>query len=184
MKKILAIVLLAASLAVSARAAAIVGFEAGYLTDWKEAYYSARFGYEFKADTSLSHQLEIEVSYTEKSDSVTVDGDVVTAKGKIMPITLNYRAEFVGANKLGFYLGVGAGMAQTSVSGSGFGVSASESASSFAYQGFAGITYKASDTTSLHLGVKYIKIEDIKIMGVTASVGDDFGISAGISVKF
>lgn len=184
MKKILVITLLAACFAVSAQAAAVVGFEAGYLTSWKEGYYSARLGYVVKADTSISHQLEVEIGYTEKSDSVGVPGGVVTATGKIMPITLNYRAEIASNDKLGFYLGAGIGTARTSVSGSGFGVSVSDSANSMTYQGFAGVTYKATDTTSLHLGVKYIWIDDINIMGTKAKVGDDFGISAGISFKF
>ena len=184
MKKILAIALLTASLVATAQAAAIVGFEAGYLTDSKEAYYAARVGYELKADTSLSHQLEVEIGYTESSDSVAVTGGVVTAKGKIVPLTLNYRAVVTGADKLGYYFGLGVGLAQTSVSGSGLGVSVSDNASSFAYQGFAGVSYKATDTTSLHLGVKYLWIDDVKIMGVKAKVGDDFGITAGVSFKF
>ena len=189
MKRILAIALLTTSLAASAQAAAIVGFEAGYLTDAKEAYYSARFGYELKADTSLSHQLEVEIGYTEQSETQSVAEAVMTAKGKIMPLTLNYRAEFAGTDKLGFYFGIGVGMARTSISESGASIAAqvitiSDHASSLAYQGFAGVTYKATDTTSLHLGVKYLKIDDIKVMGGKASVGDDFIITAGVSLKF
>jgi opacity protein-like surface antigen len=184
MKRILAVTLLAASLAVSAQAAATVGFEAGYLTSWKEAYYSARIGYVLKVDTSISHQLEVEIGYTEKTDSVGVPGGVVTATGKIVPITLNYRAEIASTDKFGCYVGAGIGTARTSVSGSGFGVTISDSANSMTYQGFAGITYKATDTTSLHLGVKYIWVDDINILGTKAKVGDDFGVSAGISFKF
>lgn len=187
MKKILTIALLAASLAVSAQAV-IVGFEAGYLTDNNDAYFSARIGHEVKADTSLSHQLEAEIGYTEHSEAISLGlapGDTVTSKTKLTPLTLNYRVEMARTDKLGFYFGAGIGVARVSFGFPGSGrpwISSSDNV--LALQGFAGVTYKATATTSLHLGLKYLWIDDVKVMGVSAAVGDDLAIMAGVSFKF
>lgn len=186
MKKILAIVLLTASLALSARAVIITGFEAGYLTDSKDSYLAARLGVELKSATSVSHQLEAELGYSRGSDSIAGPGPTpISATTKIMPLTLNYRAEFAGANKLGYYLGFGAGVSRNRISFAGSGVPlVSDSDTALALQGFAGINYKATPATSLQLGLKYIWIGEAELLGVKADVGDDLAIMAGISFKF
>ena len=172
MKKFVSLVILAASLAASARAAVIIGGDVGYLVDAEEAYYSARLGFPVATKNTLSHQVELEVGYTEQKDS--------GAKGDFVPLTLNYRLESTPANKLGFYFGVGAGIAFTDVSGFG----ASDNGNSFAAQAFTGLTYHASQTVSLHAGVKYIWIDNVKLFGTKIEVGDDVALSAGISFKF
>jgi len=44
-KKFVSLLLLATSLAASARAAVVIGGDVGYLFDAEEAYYSARIGF-------------------------------------------------------------------------------------------------------------------------------------------
>lgn len=177
MKKILTIALLATSLAASASAATIIGFEAGYLTDSKDAYLATRVGFEVKADTALSHQLEIEVGYSKSTDS--------GVNFKIMPLTLNYRAEFLGGNKLGYYLGGGVGMCRSSIGFSGSGVPwISDSDTSLALQAFTGINYRVSPTTTLQLGLKYLWIGEATLVGIKDDVGDDLAIMAGVSFRF
>lgn len=171
MKKIVSLALIATTLAVSAQAV-ILGFDAGYLIDAEEEFISARLGREFKADASLSHQLEAEIGITSMRDA--------GLKGDILPVMINYRAESVAANKLGFHFGVGAGFARTSVSG--FGVS--DDGTSFAAQAFTGLGYQVSPSAKLHLGVKYLWIDDVKLFGTSLDVGDDVAVSAGISFRF
>jgi opacity protein-like surface antigen len=177
MKKLISVLLLATGLAASAQAAVILGADVGYLVDGEEAYYSARLGYAFKADPALVHHLELEVGYTEQKDSGVT--------GEFLPVMVNYRAETIAARRLGFYFGAGAGFARTDVSVPGSGVwSVSDSNNSFAAQAFAGVSIKASDSVALHLGAKYIWIDDVELLGVDVDVGDDVVLSAGISFKF
>lgn len=178
MKKILAIALLTASLAVSAQAV-IIGASVGYLTDSKEPYFAARAGIEFSSAGSLSHIGEFEIGYT--SDSAG------GAKASILPVTLNYRAQFAGTGKIGGYAGFGAGFARTSVSVPGSGVPRiSDNGTSLALQGFAGVSFQLSPAASLDLGARYIWIDDVKlqVFGVKAEVGDDLALECGFHVRF
>lgn len=184
MKKLVSLILVATSLAVSARAL-IVGAEIGYLTDNQDAYYSGRVGWDFKSGPEMSHQLELEVGYTQHSETVSLLGSSVTAKSKITPFTVNYRAETTRAGKLGYYFGAGLGLARTSFNMPGSGVpTISDSASGFAVQAFTGVSYQPSAATTLHLGVKYLWIDDVDMFGSSVEVGDDIALMAGVSFKF
>jgi opacity protein-like surface antigen len=188
MKKLVLLALVATSLAVSARAL-ILGADIGYLTDNKDAYYSARVGWDFKSGPELSHQLELELGYTQHTDSETYPAPLtpttITVKSKIQPITVNYRAETTRAGKLGYYFGAGVGVSRTSVSMPGSGVpTISDSASGFTLLAFTGVSYQASPTATLHLGAKYLWIDEVKLLGTTIEVGDDIALTAGVSFKF
>lgn len=173
MKKFVSLALIAASLAVSARAL-VVGADAGYLLDSQEEYISGRIGHAFASNDSLVHHVELELGYSSQKES--------GGKGSFLPVTVNYRAQSIAANKLGFYYGVGAGFARTKVS---INVpSLSDSGTSFAAQAFVGLSYQVSDNGALHLGVKYIWIDDVDLLGSSIEVGDDIALSAGFSVKF
>gem|GEM_PF-1643545 len=176
MKKIIAYLLLTAGLALSTQAATTAGFEAGYLTDGQDAYIAARLGYEFKATTSVSHQAEIELGYSESTES--------GVKFKILPLTLNYRAEFAATGKLSYYAGAGIGICRNSLSYSGYSYTSSDSNNALVLQAFSGVNYKASPSATLHLGLKYIWIGETELLGIKANVGDDVAIMAGVSFKF
>ena len=171
MKKILFSLLIALGLAVSARAV-LVGFDIGYLTDSKKPYYAARVGTEFTKDDSIAHIGEVELGYTTDSEG--------GATASIMPVTVNYRAQIAGNGTFGGYLGAGAGMAESRFSGLGL----SDSNWSFAWQAFAGISYKISDAAWFDLGARYIKVSDVKLFGVNFKVGDDTAIEGGFHFKF
>jgi len=172
MKKFVSLVLLATSLAASARAAVIVGADVGYLVDGEWLQTATVTNDLYAARNTLTHQVELEVGYTSQEES--------GIKGTFVPLTLNYRLESTPAIKLGFYFGAGAGITSTEVSGYG----QSDNGSSFAAQAFAGLTYQANPTVSLHAGVKYIWIDDVELFGTKVEVGDDVVLSAGISFKF
>jgi hypothetical protein len=127
MKRILAIALLAASLTASAPAV-IVGASIGYLTDSQDTYFAARAGTAFSSTDSLAHIGELEI------------GSEGGAKASLLPLTLNYRAQFTGTGKIGGYAGLGTGLVRTRVSVPGSGVpTISDSGTSLAAQGFAGV---------------------------------------------
>ncbi len=184
MKKFVSLALIAASLTVSAKAL-IIGADVGYLLDDKEEFISARIGHALKSDTSLSHQIELELGYSSHSETIAPLGAPIKATSKITPVTLNYRAESIAANKLGYYFGVGAGIARTGIKFAGSGVpTVSDNSTSLALQGFVGLSYQVSAAAKLHLGAKYIWIDEVKLLGIKADVGDDVAITGGISVKF
>lgn len=184
MKKFVSLALIAASLAVSARAL-VVGADIGYLLDDKEEYISARVGHAFKTGTSLSHQMELEIGHTSHSETVAPLGAPVKATANLTPVTLNYRFESIAANKLGYYFGAGAGFARASFKFAGSGVpSVSDSGTAFALQGFVGVSYQVSAATCLHVGAKYLWIDEVELLGIRGEVGDDIVLSAGLSVKF
>lgn len=171
MKKIVAIALLAASSAIPAHAV-IVGASVGYLTDAQDTYIAARVGGVFNSSNSINSIGEFEIGYTSDSEG--------GAKASILPLTLNYRAEFRSGQMLDYYLGAGAGMARTRVSG--FGVSDSDS--SFVAQAFAGASFRMTDNTSFDVGLRYIWLDDVKLAGQSIELGDDLAIEAGMHFRF
>jgi opacity protein-like surface antigen len=182
MKKLLLAAFLAITPMISQ--AVILGVSAGYLTDAKEEYIAARFGTEFRSNTSLAHIGEFEVGYTSQNE-----GGI---KASFMPVTVNYRAQFAGSGPFGGYVGVGAGMALTKVSffiehlamTKSYGYEVSEQNWSFTTQVFAGATYKFAPTSYLTLGARYIWIDDVKLFGTRADVGDDTVLEAGLHFRF
>lgn len=173
MKKTLIALIVSLGLAASAQAI-VTGFEAGYLLDSEEEYVALRAGYELRASQIRSHQLELELGYTDASES--------GVKGRIMPLTVNYRLEQAGQGKWGFFGGAGAGLARTRVKVSGFGFDRAKN--SLAVQAFAGVSWQAGPSTKLTLGAKYIWIDDVDFGFGDIKVGDDVAISAGITFRF
>lgn len=175
MKKILTALLIATGLAASAQAV-IIGADAGYLLDSEEEYFSARLGFELKANGPASHQLELEVGYTDEKDS--------GLKADLLPVTLNYRLQTAGSGKLGYYFGAGAGIARASIDGVSLFGPVRLRDTSFAAQAFAGVTYQVGPSTALSLGAKYIWVDDMTFVGSTVEVGDDVAIQAGFTFRF
>lgn len=171
MKKFVLISLIAASLAVSAKAL-IIGAGVGYLVDGEEAYATLRVGHQFKTATSVAHIGEIEVGYTSESEA--------GVSAKFMPVTLNYRAELSPNAAVSYHVGFGAGSARTQVK-SWLG---STDDWSFAAQGFAGVGFHPTKAVTINLGARYIWIDDVSIYGTEVEVGDDVSLELGVSIKF
>ncbi len=176
MKKIILTLFVISALAAAARASAIVGADVGYLADSKEAYFSSRIGYELAVRSNVSHQLELEVGYTETEEA--------GASADLLPVTVNYRVQGGLDRGFGYYAGAGLGFARTRVDGVSIGGPVRLSDNSFAAQAFAGITYQATPAVTLSVGAKYIRISDVNLAGTTFEVDDDVALSAGISFKF
>ena len=176
LKKILPALFIVTGLAVSSRAV-VIASETGYLLDSKEAYFTARAGFDLKTDTAAAHQLALEVGYTQDHAS--------GAKSSLLPVTLNYRFETApGAGPFGYYAGVGAGVAHTRLEGVSINGPVTLSDDSFAAQAFAGVTYRITPAATLSLGAKYIWVDDVKLAGTKLDVGDDVALQAGFSFRF
>lgn len=171
LKKFIPLALLALSLTAPARAV-IIGAEGGYLTDAQEEYLTARVGLQLANKNTLTHEIDLEIGYTQQKSA--------GAKADLIPLTVNYRFESTAANRLGYYFGAGAGYAFTEVSG----YSLSDNDSSFAAQAFAGLSYRATDSIKLHLGLKYLWIDDVTLYSTSVEVGEDLALMGGLSIKF
>lgn len=176
MKKLLLSSLLALGLGASAQAAVTTGADVGYLFDSEEAYYTGRLGFEFNHSLSYSHQLEVEVGYTQTSEA---GGDA-----SLLPVTLNYRLQAEAAGPWGYYAGLGAGFARTRVDGVSIGGPVRLHDSSFAAQAFAGVEYRFTPAAAATVGLRYIWVDDVKLAGTSVKIGDDVALSAGLHFKF
>jgi opacity protein-like surface antigen len=176
MKKFISFVLLATGLAVTARAGLVAGASIGYLVDSEEAYYSARLGYELKPIANSTHQLELEIGYTEYSE--------LGGFASITPLTANYRFLASAGEKFSYHVGAGAGVAQVKVEAAWWAGWYSTHNEAFAAQAFAGVDYKLTPRLSLNLEAKYLWVDDVKFFDQPIEVGDDVVLSAGFSFKF
>lgn len=176
MKKFLTTLLVLSGLAASAQAAVIIGVDAGYLIDSEEEFVSARVGFELANTNAFSHQLELEVGYTEDKE--------FGAKADLLPVTVNYRFVAPSSGAWGYFAGIGAGMARARIDGVSIVGPVKLRDEAFAAQAFAGVTYQAGHNVTLSLSAKYLWIDDVNFAGTSVEVGDDVALSAGISFKF
>jgi opacity protein-like surface antigen len=175
MKKFLLPVFLATALAASAQTF-VTGVDVGYLIDADETYTTARLGWEFKANETYAHELGVEIGYTRATEA--------GGKATLMPVTANYRLSSSISGRLGYYFGVGAGFARVRADGVSTGGPVTLRDTSFAAQGFTGLTWQASDTVAFTAGAKYIWIDDVRLASTSVEIGDDIAFSAGLQVKF
>jgi len=175
-KKILFCFLLATGAVSAARATIIVGSEVGYLFDDEEAYYTGRLGLELRALPAGSHQLEVEAGYTE---TLIAGGDA-----RLLPVTLNYRFVSEGSGALGYYAGLGAGLARAHVDGYSINGPVQLRDESFAAQAFAGIEYRLTPLVALTAGLRYIWVDKVTLASTPVEIGDDVAVSLGLRFKF
>lgn len=175
MKKLLIPLLILTGLTASARTF-VARADLGYLLDSEEAYSTASVGWQLKAGDTSAQFLEAEIGYTKATQA--------GGSANLVPLTLNYRLEAATRGNFGYYVGAGAGSARTRVQGVGIGGPVRLSDTSFAAQGFAGVTYRLSPAATLSLGAKYLWIDDVRLAGTNFKVGDDVALSAGLSFRF
>ena len=177
MKKFITTLFILCGLAASAQAAVIVGVEAGYLVDSEEEYITGRLGFEVAQANSFSHQLELEIGYTDTEDALL--------KGEIVPVMANYRfVAPVSANGWSYHLGAGLGLAWSSIDGVSVNGPVRLRDESFAVQGFAGVSYHVNPSVAITAGARYLWIDDVTFAGQTFDVGDDVALSLGVTFKF
>jgi hypothetical protein len=176
-KHLLASLLLLSGLAASAQTTVSFGADAGYLIDSEEEFLTARLGFEYRGTETASHQLELEIGYTEAEPTITSEAELI-------PLTANYRFVSRGPNRLGWHAGAGLGVAWTRIDGVSIFGPVRLRDHSFAVQAFAGINYQVGPSTALTLGAKYIWVDEVKLAGTSIEVGDDVALSAGVTFRF
>ncbi len=175
MKKLLLLLPLLAAAAASAQSLT-TGAEVGYLLDSEETYYSGRIGVALPVSGPYSHQLEVEVGYA--------DSRAASFKADLMPVTLNYRLAGNATGRLGWFAGAGAGFARVGLDGVGIAGPVRLRDTSFAAQGFAGVSYQFTPAAAAHVSAKYIWADDANFAGTRLKIGDDVALTAGLSIKF
>jgi opacity protein-like surface antigen len=176
MKKFITTLLVITGFAASAQAV-IVGVDAGYFLDSEEEFLSARVGFEVAQSNAFSHQLDLELGYTDRK--------VGGAKGDIIPLMANYRfVAPVAESGWSYYVGAGLGAARVNVDGASINGPVRFREEAFAVQALAGVSYQLNATAAITLGARYLWIDDVKLAGSPAKLGDDVALSAGLSFKF
>lgn len=165
----LCVLLLAAS---CARAESYVGVNAGFFVKGRDPTVSTRFGYVLNQSGQISHILEAEVLWTrDKVSSVSLD---------VIPFMLNYRFSSEVARNFSVEVGGGVGFSYNRLRYS----SSSYSDGAFAYQLLAGVAYKFDPTASFYAGVRHVDIGKATMAGITARIGSDRAIEAGLRFGF
>ncbi|RYD54029.1 MAG: porin family protein [Verrucomicrobiaceae bacterium] len=150
------------------------GGSVGYFFDNEEAYYTLHFGAKIAETGSVTHSLFVEGLYTEtESFGGIVDTDVI-------PVTLNYKADFALNSKLSAYVGAGVGGAFVDSEAGAF----SDDSVELAAQVFAGLGYNVTDNFEIYSGVRWLWVDDSEIANVSVEVGDDVGAELGLRFKF
>jgi opacity protein-like surface antigen len=148
------------------------GGSVGYFTDAEEAYYTLHFGAKIAETGSITHSLFVEGLYTEVSDNF-IDTDLI-------PVTLNYKADFALNSKLSFYAGVGVGAAFIDSSVGAFDDENVE----LAAQIFAGLGYDVTETFEIYGGARWLWVDDSSVGPLPVDNGDDIGAELGLRFKF
>jgi opacity protein-like surface antigen len=176
MKKLLIASLFLLSSGLTASAQVLVGAEAGYLLDSEEEFLAGRIGYEVRASDFRSHQVELEIGYTDSGEAGT--------KADLLPVMANYRLVTTTSNRFGWHVGAGAGFTRARVQGVSTVGPVTLKDNSFSAQAFAGVHWQPGPSTQLTLGARYLWIDDVTFAGTKFKVGDDVAISAGVSFRF
>lgn len=141
-----------------------------YLFDAEEPFYNGHLGYDFGG----GHSLFLESGWLGTEEFVfpfNVDIDIV-------PITLNYKYEYMFNERFGLYAGLGAGASNVDVN-VGF---VSDDDWTLTAQAFAGLVYNVSENFEIYGGARYLWIDDPDLFGATFDKFDD--VSAGVGVRF
>ena len=151
-----------------------VGGSVGYFFDAEEAYYTLHLGAKIAETGSVTHSLFVEGLYTE-TDSFA--GIVNT---DIIPVTLNYKADFAINDRLSFYAGLGVGGAFVDSSAGPFDDDSVE----LAAQIFAGLGYDVTENFEIYGGGRWLWVDDSSVGPVSVEIGDDIGAELGLRFKF
>ena len=148
------------------------GGSVGYFFDAEEAYYTLHLGAKIAETGSISHSLYLEGLYTEVSDNL-VDVD-------LLPVTLNYKADFALNDRLSLYAGVGVGAAFIDSTAGPF----EDDNIEFAAQIFAGLGYEVTETFEIYGGARWLWVDDTSVGPFAVDSGDDIGAELGLRFRF
>jgi opacity protein-like surface antigen len=149
------------------------GGSVGYLFDNEEEFYTLHFGAKIAETGSVEHSLFLEGAYAEFSTLGLLDTEVI-------PVTLNYKADFGLTESLSLYAGLGVGGAFVDTSFGPF----SDDSVELTGQIFAGLGYDVTSNFEIYGGARWIWVDDSNLFGLPVDIGDDVGAELGLRFKF
>jgi opacity protein-like surface antigen len=181
MRTLLAVFALLTAVPTVSTAAPYVGASAGYLVDAKEDFLSARVGWAVFNDQRLTHALELEVGRYHE--------DYLGNVMQLVPVMANYRLTTTLSDRVGLYLGAGAGVALVEVRLrywlEGRYHTVTDDDTTFAAQAFVGTQIRVTDRLTALVGARYLRVNDIKLWGrLDLEMGHDVALEAGVTWRF
>ena len=152
-----------------------LGAGVDYMIDSEEPFYNGHVGYDFGNGSSLF----LESGWLGQEDDSSF-GLLFGADVDIVPITINYKYEWMFTDSFGLYVGAGLGASNVDVSVGP--LSGDEWA--FTAQAFAGLVYNVTPNFEIYGGARYIWIDDVELGGANIDDLDDVGVGAGIRFNF
>ena len=152
-----------------------LGAGVDYMFDSEEPFYNGHVGYDFGNGSSLF--LEAGWLGEEEDASLLVP---FSADVDIIPVTINYKYEWMFNDSFGLYVGAGLGASNVDISAG----LASGDDWSFTAQVFAGLVYNVTPNFEIYGGVRYLWIDDVDLAGASLDSLDDVGLGAGIRFNF
>lgn len=146
-----------------------------YLIDAEEPFYNGHLGYDFGNGSSLF--VESGWLGDEEGPSFLFP---FTADVDVVPVTLNYKYEYMFNEAFGLYIGAGAGASNVDVSAGPF----SDDDWVFTAQAFAGVVFNVTPNFEIYAGARYLWLDDVSLFGANIDDLDDVGVGAGIRFNF
>jgi opacity protein-like surface antigen len=153
-----------------------LGGGADYLFDAEEPFYNGHLGYDFGNGSSLF----LESGWLGQEEEPSFLFPFFTADVDVVPVTLNYKYEYLFTETFGLYAGVGAGASNVDVSAP----FVSDDDWVFTAQAFAGVVFNVSPNFEIYAGGRYVWLDDVDLFGTRIEDLDDFGAGAGIRFNF
>jgi opacity protein-like surface antigen len=153
-----------------------IGAGADYMFDAEEVFYNGHIGYDFGNGSSLF----LESGWLGQDDRGANFLFPLGSDVDIVPVTVNFKHEFMFTDTFGLYLGLGAGAANVDVTTGPF----SDDDWALTAQAFAGLVYNVSPTFEIYAGVRYMWLDDVDLGGASFDDLDDVGVGAGIRFNF
>lgn len=180
---------------------------AGYLTDLEEGMYGLQFGMEYQAPAAKgTHAVFLEVGFTGDDASYSYVPAPGIAGGRtenaeidlnIIPITLNYKYQAPITDRIGFYAGIGLGVAildssydwnwsQVVAPPAPWSGGGSDDETDVRFYGdvFAGLSYDASESFEIFTGLRYIFMDETeRAIDVTGAADYKLGINGDLLIE-
>ena len=147
-----------------------------YMIDSEEPFYNIHLGYDFGGGSSLF----LESGWLGTDDDSSLLFPFGGADVDIVPITINYKYEWMFTDAFGLY--VGAGLGASNIDASVGGISGDEWG--FTAQAFAGLVWNVTPNFEIYSGARYMWIDDIDVGGASIDDLDDVGVGVGLRFNF
>jgi len=152
-----------------------LGAGVDYMIDSEEPFYNGHLGYDFGNGSSLFLESGWLGEEQDPSFLIPISADV-----DIVPITINYKYEWMFTDSFGLYVGAGLGGSNVDVSAG----PVSDDEWVFTAQAFAGLVYNVTPNFEIYAGARYLWMDDISLFGANIDDLDDVGVGAGIRFNF